>query len=281
MSDTKVSAITAASDLVSAVLVGETSGVSKSYPISLFDTRYAQLATTNTFANPQTIQFTDGGTTLTALTLDIEGGNVITQMTRYISSTGGPVVVGRKTRGTRSAPTAVVSGDLLYGFRGLGYDGSAFAGALQGSALLFRAAENWNGTSYGTEMAFQVTKNTTTTLVEVMLLRNDGMLSMSAGSIGRGAPVTKTADFTVATTENWLINNKAAATCTVTLPTASSCTGREIMIKNLQAFTVVSASSNVVPLAGGAAGTAILAATAGKWATLVSDGTNWIIMAGA
>jgi hypothetical protein len=33
----------------------------------------------------------------------------------------------------------------------------------------------------------------------------------------------------------------------------------------------------VVPLAGGAAGTAILAATAGKYATLVSDGTNWII----
>jgi hypothetical protein len=31
-------------------------------------------------------------------------------------------------------------------------------------------------------------------------------------------------------------------------------------------------------LAGGAAGTAILAAAAGNRATLVSDGTNWIIM---
>jgi hypothetical protein len=96
-----------------------------------------------------------------------------------------------------------------------------------------------------------------------------------------GTPVTKTADFTVATTENYLINNKAGATCTVTLPTASSFTGREITIKTVQAQTVVSASSNVVPLAGGAAGTAILAATAGKWAKLVSDGTNWIIMAAA
>ena len=52
------------------------------------------------------------------------------------------------------------------------------------------------------------------------------------------------------------------------------------MIKTIQAQTVVSASSNVVPLVGGAAGTAILAATAGKWATLVSDGTNWVIMQG-
>jgi hypothetical protein len=99
------------------------------------------------------------------------------------------------------------------------------------------------------------------------------------GSFGRGAPVTKVADFSLGTAENWVINNKAGSTCTVTLPAASSWTGREVMIMNYQAQTVVSASSNVVPSGGGAAGTAILAATAGKCATLVSDGTNWIIMA--
>ena len=36
------------------------------------------------------------------------------------------------------------------------------------------------------------------------------------------APVTKTADFTVAATDLWLINNKSGSTCTATLPTASS-----------------------------------------------------------
>lgn len=97
------------------------------------------------------------------------------------------------------------------------------------------------------------------------------------GSFGRNAPVTKTTSFTLAATENWLICN-GTATITVTLPAASSWTGREVMIKTIAAFTVVSASSNVVPLAGGAAGTAILPATAGAWATLVSDGANWIIM---
>jgi hypothetical protein len=91
-------------------------------------------------------------------------------------------------------------------------------------------------------------------------------------------PVTKTANFTVADGERWLINNKTGSSCTVTLPTASSWSGREITIKNLQAQTVVSASSNVVPIGGTVAGTAILAATVGVWATLVSDGTNWIIM---
>lgn len=96
--------------------------------------------------------------------------------------------------------------------------------------------------------------------------------------LNRGAPVTKTAAFTVAATENWLICN-GAASITVTLPAAAGAVGREIMLKNTAAFTVVSATANVVPLAGGAAGTAILPATAGTSATLVSDGTNWIIMA--
>lgn len=100
------------------------------------------------------------------------------------------------------------------------------------------------------------------------------------GYLYRSAPVTKTANFTVAAYESFLINNKSGSSCTATLPTASAYTGREITILNYQAQTVVSASSNVVPLAGGAAGTAILAATAGKYATLVSDGTNWIITAG-
>jgi hypothetical protein len=51
------------------------------------------------------------------------------------------------------------------------------------------------------------------------------------------------------------------------------------MMKNLSAtYTVISASSNVVPVDGTTAGTAILAAGAGKSTTLVSDGTNWVTM---
>lgn len=91
------------------------------------------------------------------------------------------------------------------------------------------------------------------------------------------APVTKTANFTVADTEVWLINNKTGSTCTVTLPTASSWSGRVLRFQNYQVQTVVSASSNVVPLTGGAAGTSILLASSGDAATLVSDGSNWLM----
>ena len=99
----------------------------------------------------------------------------------------------------------------------------------------------------------------------------------ATGYLSTTAPVIKTADFTVAATENWLISNKASS-CTVTLPTVASFTGREITIKNIAAFTVVSASSNVKPIGTDTAGTAILPATAGTWCTLVSDGTDWIVM---
>jgi hypothetical protein len=91
------------------------------------------------------------------------------------------------------------------------------------------------------------------------------------------APVTKTADFTVAATDLWLINNKSGSTCTATLPTASSYSGRVLHFQNYQAQTVVSASSNVVPIVGGSAGTSILLASAGDQCTLVSDGTNWLM----
>lgn len=93
-----------------------------------------------------------------------------------------------------------------------------------------------------------------------------------------GAPVTKVADFTVTASDTWVINNKSGSTCIVTLPTASSYTGRVLTFQNYQAQLLVSASSNVVPLGGGSAGTAILDAVAGNWATLVSDGTNWVMM---
>lgn len=102
---------------------------------------------------------------------------------------------------------------------------------------------------------------------------------MTGLGTGLVAPVTKTTSFTLGANENEVICN-GSASITVTWPAASSCTGRKVRIKTRAAYTVVSASSNIKPLDTDTAGTAILAATAGKWAELVSDGSNWVIMAG-
>jgi hypothetical protein len=112
--------------------------------------------------------------------------------------------------------------------------------------------------------------------------RVTGVLPVANGGTGlavRPTVVTKTADFTLADTEGWVINDKSGSTCTVTLPAASAWAGRAVTFKNLQLQTLVSASSDVVPLIGGAAGTTILPGLVGAWATLVSDGTNWVVMA--
>jgi hypothetical protein len=90
-------------------------------------------------------------------------------------------------------------------------------------------------------------------------------------------PITvNAATYTVLSTDYSLIFTTTAST--VTLPTAATYTGRVLMVKNITATAIISASSNVVPLGSATAGTAILAATAGKFAMLQSDGTNWITM---
>ena len=98
------------------------------------------------------------------------------------------------------------------------------------------------------------------------------------GSLESLAPVTKTGDFTVATTESYLINNKSGSACVVTLPSATTFVGRKIVFTNYQAQAIDSASSNVVPILGGSPGTSIVGATAGDWAAIISDGTNWLIV---
>jgi hypothetical protein len=122
-----------------------------------------------------------------------------------------------------------------------------------------------------------LTKATLTAGTGIAITNGTGSISVATnGTITTNAPVTKTADFSVASTDTWLINNKTGSTCTVTLPSPSANTGRVLYFINYQNQLLVSASSNVVSRAGGAAGTAILDNVAGNWATIVSDGTNWV-----
>jgi hypothetical protein len=83
----------------------------------------------------------------------------------------------------------------------------------------------------------------------------------------------------VAPTENWIIVDNFGGTTTATLPTASSWTGREIMMKTIQSQAVDSDAVNIVSISG-VSTSSILTNTAGKFATLVSNGSNWEIMAG-
>ena len=130
--------------------------------------------------------------------------------------------------------------------------------------------------------------NTTTTLAKLhpgtagQVLTTNGPNAAPEWATSTGTPpITKTANFTLLDTESWVINNKSGSTCVVTLPAPSSYNGRQVTFKNMQAQLLVSASSNVVPIDSTLAGTAILLDVIGNWATMVSDGTNWVIMQAA
>lgn len=144
-----------------------------------------------------------------------------------------------------------------------------------GAVTASTATTNWNNRADYWRLYSVVTG--TATVTSYTDAREVGaMTGMRSGLV---APVTKTGDFTLSENENLVICN-GTATITATLPSAASFIGRVVVIKTIAAYTVVSASSNVVPINSATAGTAILAATAGKWAELVSDGTNWVAMAG-
>jgi hypothetical protein len=153
--------------------------------------------------------------------------------------------------------------------------------SLQGTVIV-NLADATGSIDINTQTTGNLPIDTRTTGNLDVATRATGVLPVANGGTGlavRPTVVTKVADFTLADTEGWVINNKSGSTCTVTLPAASAWSGRAVTFKNLQLQTLVSASSNVVPLIGGAAGTAILPGLVGAWATLVSDGTNWVVMA--
>lgn len=188
------------------------------------------------------------------------GTSVATALAVNVGSAGAFITFN----GAGGTPSSM-TGTNITGIPAAGVTGTALVAAAIGTTVQAYDADltTWAGITPGTG-------------VGTALAVNIG----AAGSIlVSSAPVTKTANFTVATTDRYLINNKAASTCTVTMLAAATYPGKEITIQNYQAFTVVSASSNVVPQGGGAAGTAILLAVVGNWATLVSDGSNWVIMA--
>lgn len=114
---------------------------------------------------------------------------------------------------------------------------------------------------------------------------NGGVVLDTSDNVAIGASLaTKVASTftgtsgTISSTDATAIFN-ASGTFTATLPSAATYPGRWLHVKNIAAQTVNSASSNIVPLAGGAAGTALLSNTAGKWAILKSNGTAWEIIA--
>lgn len=237
---------------------------------------------------------------LTNSTLGSELAINITDGKLFYKDNGGSVqVIAWKVTPTSAGGTGLTSytaGDMLYYATGTtlsklaigtaDYVMTSSGTAPQWSQYLKVVAGGTGQTTYtdgqlliGNSTGNTLTKSTLTAGNGISITNGSGSITIArSGGSYSSAPVTATSNYTVTSTDTWIINNKTGSSLTVTLPSASSSTGRELTIQNYQAQTVISASSNVVYIGGGAAGTAILAASVGDSATLVSDGTNWVMM---
>lgn len=147
---------------------------------------------------------------------------------------------------------------------------------LTGAVTSAVTTTNWNDRASYWRLYIVVTSATTVTDYDDV--REIGAMT-GGGSNLLVTPVVKTTSFSLAAGEDMLVCN-GGGTITITLPVASGYAGRRVRVKTIAAQSVVSVSSDVKPLDSNTPGTAILAATAGKWAELVSDGTYWVVMAG-
>ena len=123
------------------------------------------------------------------------------------------------------------------------------------------------------------------------LLNSNGSISntninqsslVSVGALARGAPKTIIGNYTILKSDNWIICNSTTSPITITLPSGPDNIGRELMFKNTGSVTVNSSLPNITSLDGTTTNNLILSGTPPPtWATLVYDGTNWIIMQGS
>jgi hypothetical protein len=91
---------------------------------------------------------------------------------------------------------------------------------------------------------------------------------------------TTSSSFTVGVGTTWLDINTSVLT-TLTLPDAATYPGKELHIRQTGSGSLQSASSNIIPFQTpptGSTSTGILTASTHRAVTLVSDGTNWVIM---
>ena len=298
-------------DLASGVATAGTTGSSLLIPVVTIDT-YGRVTTITTASNPQGTV-----TSVAALTLGTTGTDLSSTVA---NSTTTPVITLNVPTASATNRGALSSADwTTFNNKGSGtvtsVTGTAPVVSSGGTApAISMAAANtttngyltstdwntFNGKGSGSVTSVSVvsangfagtvaTSTTTpaitlTTTITGLLKGNGTAISAAVANtdyVPLSTVLTKTADYTITNTDMWIINNKTGSALTLTFPAASSWTGRSITVKNMQAQLVNSASSNIVPIDSTTAGTAILLNVIGNWATMVSDGTNWVIMQAA
>jgi hypothetical protein len=181
------------------------------------------------------------------------------------AATSGNSGAGISFQGYTTGTTAISDLAFISGIKENTTDGN-YAGA-----LVFGTRTNGSGGGNFERMRILSSGN-----VGIGTATNLSTLTVNGSFASKSPSTVNAATYTVAATDGSL--RFTTTNCTVTLPAPASFPGRILYLNTITANSVISASANVIPLGSNTAGTAILAATLGKFAMLQSDGTNWITM---
>ena len=219
-----------------------------------------------------------------------EAGQLITAGTANTSMTGG-VIIGADARPSASGTTNEIA--LGYQARGLGSNTAVIGNSsttltsLNGDVLI-------GTTTDAGSYKLQVTGDTKLTGTLTITGGNPGLgkvLTSDANGLatwsnnGGGGVLSKTATYTLATTDNAnvLVFSGSTASQTITLPSAVTVgAGREITIKNIASVSVTVGSAGGYVISDSSTTTASTLAIgiepSNNWIKAISDGTNWIIL---
>jgi len=119
------------------------------------------------------------GTTTPGARLDVVGG--LGTEIQLTAASFTPDIVGRRSSGTPTAPTAVTAGSALLSLRGDGHTGSGFE---ESASIILRANEDWTPTATGSTIAFTTAANGTTNRQTRLFIDHDGQ-------VGIGTPLPR------------------------------------------------------------------------------------------
>jgi hypothetical protein len=86
-----------------------------------------------------------------------------------------------KSRGSATAPTAIINNDVIGSMQNFGYDGTAFVNA---GAVNWDATEAWTPSAHGTRIRFTTVSNGSTTLSERMRIDQNGNVGIGTAAPG-------------------------------------------------------------------------------------------------
>lgn len=143
--------------------------------------------------------------------------------TNAFPALGVPTAIYRASRGTRAAPTALLSGDHMARIAVIGrQDGSSFGNA--SGAIDFTASQGFTSTTHGTEIRFSVTSNTASAaLTEAMRIFQTGNLDIG---------YTTDQGYKLAVNGQGYFNGNIYSTGTVVTDVISTLTGAGVRVSN-------------------------------------------------